>query len=289
MKRREMLLASGAAILGVSAFPMGWTVAADDKKKKVLYFTRSQGFEHSVVRSDGDKPSFSDKLLTELGAKHNIEVVCSKDGGLFDGDLDQFDALVFYASGDLTAKTPANKAPNDKPMSQKGKQRLLQAVADGKPFVGIHAATDAFRATGDKPSEYIAMLGGEFLGHGWQQEKATMSIASPNFPGVKGLSDFVLQEEWYVSKNLGKDLHVILVQETAGMKDKIYQRPPYPATWARMHGKGRVFYTSMGHREDVWTNSIFQQILLGGLSWALGRVNADVTPNIDRVTPKAIQ
>jgi hypothetical protein len=52
-----------------------------------------------------------------------------------------------------------------------------------------------------------------------------------------------------------------------------------------MHDKGRVFYTSMGHREDVWTNPLFQNILLGGLNWACGNVDADVTPNVETVCP----
>ena len=63
------------------------------------------------------------------------------------------------------------------------------------------------------------------------------------------------------------------------------RRELYPATWTRMHGKGRVFYTSMGHREDVWTNPVFQTILAGGISWALGEANADVTPNVEKVAP----
>jgi type 1 glutamine amidotransferase len=71
------------------------------------------------------------------------------------------------------------------------------------------------------------------------------------------------------------------------MEGPLDQRPPFPATWARMQGKGRVFYTSLGHREDVWTNDIFQKIVLGGLAWALGNVQADVTPNFRQVTPKA--
>ena len=70
---------------------------------------------------------------------------------------------------------------------------------------------------------------------------------------------------------------------------RCYDRPPFPATWARMHGKGRVFYTSLGHREEVWSSATFDQILLGGLSWALGRVEADITPNIDHVAPQANQ
>ena len=66
-----------------------------------------------------------------------------------------------------------------------------------------------------------------------------------------------------------------------------YARPPFPSTWARMQGKGRVFYTSMGHREDVWTSAEFQSSLLGGINWATGRVEADVTPNLAKVAPKA--
>jgi type 1 glutamine amidotransferase len=54
-----------------------------------------------------------------------------------------------------------------------------------------------------------------------------------------------------------------------------------------MHKKGRVFYTSMGHREDVWENPLFQQLLLGGIAWATGNVSADVTPNLSKVTPRA--
>ncbi len=61
------------------------------------------------------------------------------------------------------------------------------------------------------------------------------------------------------------------------------------ATWARKHGKGRVFFTAMGHREDVWTHATFQQILLGGIAWALGNVDADIPPNIKKATPQAGQ
>ncbi len=96
-------------------------------------------------------------------------------------------------------------------------------------------------------------------------------------------------EEWYVLKNLAKDLHVVLLQDTEGMTDPCYQRPPYPETWARLygHGQGRVFYTSLGHREDIWSNPKFQNLIVAGLAWVLRNVNADVTPNVDAVTPKA--
>jgi type 1 glutamine amidotransferase len=133
------------------------------------------------------------------------------------------------------------------------------------------------------------MIGGEFIAHGPQQE-ATMRISSPSFPGMESLGDsFRLMEESYSLKNFSRDLHVILTQETSGMRGDCYQRPPYPSTWARMHGKGRVFFTSMGHRENIWVDPPFQPIVLGGLAWVLGRVDIDVAPNIDEVTPAAHQ
>ena len=73
------------------------------------------------------------------------------------------------------------------------------------------------------------------------------------------------------------------------MKGDCYRRPNYPCTWARQHGAGRVFYSSLGHREDMWTNPFFQTIALGGFDWVLGNAPADVTPNIDKVTPQANQ
>ncbi len=283
MKRREMLAAGGAAVVGLSAFPFGWVSAAEKKKKKLLYFTRSAGFEHSVVRRKGDELAHSEKVLTEMCGKVGVEVVCSKDGSLFDGPLDKWDAIAFYTSGDLTKP---NKRKT-KPMTPQGKENLLEAIKAGKPFIGFHAATDSFRSGGIDP--YIEMIGAEFCGHGAQQ-KSVMKVASPKFPGVEGIGDgFEMLEEWYAFKKFNPKMRVILIQETGGMKGKLYQRPPFPATWAKMSGKGRVFYTSMGHREDVWTSDIFEKVVLGGLAWALGNAEADVTPNFEKVTPKGNQ
>ena len=117
-----------------------------------------------------------------------------------------------------------------------------------------------------------------------------MICTDPKFPGAAAAGEgFDMLEEWYSFKDYRDDLHVILVSETKDMKktggDSVYNRPPYPATWARKHGDGRVFYTSMGHREDVWTNDTFKSMLEGGLKWALKEVDADVTPNVEKVAP----
>ena len=290
MDRRDMLQATGAAVLVASAFPLHW-VAAEKKKQKILYFSRSAGFEHDAVKLKNGQPSISDRILTELGRRHSFEVVCTKDGRVFDGDLDQYDAIAFYTSGDLTKPNKA-KTP---PMSPEGKKKLLRTIAAGKGFIGFHAATDSFHSKGPRDQNqaevdpYIAMIGGEFIVHGAQQE-AIIRVASPNFPGVKQFGQAQkLKEEWYTLKNFAKDLHVILIEDNEGMKGDCYQRPPFPATWARMHHKGRVFYTSFGHRDDIWTNPLIQNIIGGGLAWTMDNVNVDVTPNIDKVTPKASQ
>jgi uncharacterized protein len=288
MNRRDMLLTVGAAAVGLSAFPLNLVAAATEKdaaekkRHKVLYFTRSAGFEHPPVIRKGGELSASEKLLTKWGKEAGLDVVCSKDGAVFDDDLDGFDAFIFYTSGDLTGEC-VHPQPGAA-MSPEGKKKLLAAIEAGKGFVGIHSATDSFRSKGVDP--YIAMLGAEFIVHGAQQ-KAAMEVVSPKFPGMEGLGkSFTLHEEWYTLFKFAKDLHVILVQETKGMKGAPYQRPPFPATWARMNGKGRVFYTSMGH-DVIWKNPTFHQVLMGGIAWALGDVEADLTPNIDRVTPEA--
>jgi type 1 glutamine amidotransferase len=284
MKRREMMLTAGAAALGLSVLPWDLLGAADSSKHKVLYFTRSAGFEHPPVIRQGNELSTSEKLLSQWGQQAGLQVVCSKDGAIFDGDLDPFDGFIFYTSGDLTGKCYSPQP--GQPMSSEGKKKFLAAIAAGKGFVGIHSATDTFCSPSIDP--YIAMIGAEFVTHGAQQE-ATMKVVSSEFAGMEGLGpSFQLHEEWYTMHKFADDLHVILVQETEGMAGEPYDRPPYPATWARMQDKGRVFYTSMGH-EHIWNNKTFRQVLMGGIAWSLRNRGDDVTPNIAQVTPHANQ
>src|SRR5256885_4105828 len=210
---------------------------------------------------------------------------------------DQFDAFVFYTTGYLT-KPGTDKQP---PMSEGDKAGLLEAIKNGKGFMALHCGSDTFHSRGHQKGElirdvnekgednfdpYIQMLGGEFIVHGAQQ-KSTLRCVDPKFPGAAGLKDATFPEEWYSLKNFAPDLHVILVQDTEGMQGNMYQRKPFPETWARMHGKGRVFFSSLGHREDVWKRQDFLDLLVGAMNWTTGRAEADVTPNIKEVTPEA--
>jgi type 1 glutamine amidotransferase len=257
-------------------------------------YTKSEGYQHDVVkRGPNNKLSLAEQIITDLGDKHGFDVTCTKDGRVFlPQTLKKYDAFFFETQGDLT-KLGVDQEP---PMLPEGKKTLLQAIAGGKGFVGCHCASDTFHSAGprnrnqpaDKRDPYIAMLGGEFIVHGAQQ-KAWMRVVDHHFPGAQKLKNFELMEEWYSLKNFAPDIHVVLVQDTQGMQGHDYQRPNYPAAWARKHHKGKVFFTSMGHRDDVWKNPLFQQLLLGGLNWAVGNVKADIPPNLDKAAPKAAE
>ncbi len=284
MNRRQILIASGAALLGPAA--MGRLFAAEQgATKKVLFFTKSSGFQHSAIARKGDEPAHAEKILKEAGEKHGFEVTCSKDGRLFDPDkIGQWDAFVFYTTGDLT-KPGTDKQP---PISEDGLKAFFDRIRSGKAgFVGVHSATDTFgdhRGMGcDDP--YIQMIGGHFNGHGAQQE-TELTVTDPNFPGAKELPiTFKITDEWYSQKCQPDDLHVIIKHNTKTLKGGDYERPDYPQTWAKKYGDGRVFHTSMGHREDVWTNPMFQGLVLGALAWASGKVDAEIPPNTSEVTP----
>lgn len=271
--------------------------SAAPKLKRILFFSKSSGYEHSVIKRNGDELSYAEKILKELGSKNNIEFTFTKDGTVFTREnIAKYDAFFFYTTGDLTEEGK-DKNP---PMSKEGKAAFLQAIKDGKGFIGTHSATDTFHSPGNKEhgearyqadgenaDPYVKMIGAEFIKHG-EQQTSRMIVADKKFPGLSAVkSDFGPMEEWYSLKNFATNLHVLLIQDTSTMKNNMYQRPPYPATWVRMHGKGRVFYTSMGHRDDVWTNPIFQEVLVGGMKWAVRSVDANVTPNINKVTPQA--
>lgn len=295
MKSYPKIFAAGLLTLALS-LPL---ISAEPLR--VLYFTKSAGWEHSAIKRTDGKPSYSENVLSSLAAKHDLVFTFSKDGSLFSPEyLAKFDVIMFYTSGDLlSVGTDGQPA-----MTPAGKQALFDAVAGGKGFVAVHSASDTFHTNehgggnnpireprfvnyGDKSDPYIKFLGGEFIQHGAQQV-AKARVIDPSFPGFKEVGAALeVQEEWYSLKEFAADDHVLLVMDTAGMKGSQYERPSYPLAWARNVGKGRVWFNAMGHREDVWDNPKYQAILIGGIEWAGGRVKAEVKPNLAEVAPGA--
>jgi hypothetical protein len=280
--RRQFLQATALAGAGL-ALPKELLAA---KKKSVLIFTKSSGFEHEVIKVTAGRPSILEQAVKTLGEQHGFEITATKDGRVFDSPdfRKKYSAVVFFTTLDLT-KTGTDGNP---PMSPAGKQALLDAIHSGLGFVGVHAAADTFHtqpdpedlsnryiAHGENSDPYLRMLGGEFILHGRSPRLQAANLTSPvNFT-----------EEWYSLKDFAPDLHVILALDTAGMTGEPYQRAPYPATWARMHGKGRVFYTAMGDRPENWSNTFFLNLLGGGIRWSIGNAKATLDKNLAQATP----
>ncbi len=327
LNRRQILKASALAGAGLALAPFLNTSALAQSpatpRKKVLFFTKSSGFQHSAITRDEKNPdrlAYAEEILTNLGAKSGFDVTCSKDGTIFTPEnIQSFDLFVFYTTGDLTKDSDkfatrkngegktipdTDRILHKEPaMPPGGKEAFLEAIRQGKGFIGFHSAADTFHSPkhvrgevnllrdvnekgGDAFDPYIVMLGGEFIIHG-KQQNATLKAFDSKFPGAAAFDGASFTEEWYSLKNFAPDLHVILAQDSTGMEGKMYERPLFPETWTRMHGKGRVFYTSMGHREDVWLKPEFLNLIVSALKWTTGQVDADVTSNIKSATPNA--
>ncbi|PYU39590.1 MAG: ThuA domain-containing protein [Acidobacteria bacterium] len=268
------------------------------KSKAVLVFTKSSGWEHDVVKRVGGKPSIVDDVVNDMGNKYGFKVGVTKDGRIFDSkEFHSYAAVLFFTTGDLTTLGTDGKPP----MTPQGKQTLLEAVQKGMGFVGVHAASDTFHtqpdppdlsnryiAHGDQEDPYLRMLGGEFIVHGREPrlQDANLIVHDPKFPGLEGVtSPASFNEEWYSLKDFVPDLHVILTLDTHDMKGECYQRAPYPVTWARSHGKGRLFYTAMGDRPENWKNEFFLNLLAGGIRWTIGDASAQLDRNLKQAAP----
>jgi type 1 glutamine amidotransferase len=171
---------------------------------------------------------------------------------------------------------------------------FLKWIESGKGFVGIHAATDTFHSRGDGVDPYIKMIGGEFKTHGAQVEVDVIN-QDPKFPACTMWGDnFKIFDEIYQFKNFERPkIHGLLTMD----KHPNDKTPgDYPVSWCKKYGQGRVVYTSLGHREDVWDPNWkerngsrkdapelaekYQQHLLGGILWALGLEEGDATPQV---------
>jgi type 1 glutamine amidotransferase len=146
---------------------------------------------------------------------------------------------------------------------------FLAWIAAGKAFLGAHSASDTYH---DSP-EYLAMIGGEFDTHGAVVE-AEIRVNDAGNPAVAHLAPrFRMTDEWYRFKSRGAGLNVLLSFDrvpTDGVGTP-GAAADLPLAWQKMHGSGRVFYTALGHRSEVWEDPRFRTHLREAIRWALVR------------------
>ncbi len=158
--------------------------------------------------------------------------------------LSGYDVVIVYTQGGELAAA-----------QEKG---LCDWVEQGGAFVGIHCADDSWVEN----ERYMEMIGTQFTGHGPVTEFKA-SIADPDHEITRSLSEFTIVDEFYIiKKRTEADLHWVLKGS--------WHHEDQPLAYVREYGKGRVFYTALGHDERAFRNPGFQQLIHRGIWWATG-------------------
>jgi type 1 glutamine amidotransferase len=237
--------------------------AAPAPPPRVLVYTVSAGYEHDVARRPEDgRLSIVEQALVQVAARtREIDAVVTRDADWFAPErLAQVDVVFFFTTGDL-------------PLDEAQRKALLAFVQDGGGFAGAHCAADTFYGF----PAYAEMLGGTFDGHPWNEEVG-VRVEDPMHPATRHLgASFAIADEIYQFRAPydRERLHVLLSLDprSVDLEHPEVRRSDgdFALAWCRSFGKGRVFYTALGHRPEVWADRRFQDHLVGGLVWAAGR------------------
>ena len=197
--------------------------------------------------------------------------------------LKNYDAIAFVST---TGNLPI---PDEK--------AFLDWVAAGHPVIALHAAADR-GATSDEQMEMLSG-GARFAGHpGNGNLPRRVYTVDAKHPATKDWPDGVsIVEEYYQFYHMGPSGRIAGVDwdKVHSLLDMDYEGTRVAVAWTKMYGKGRVFYTSLGHRDDVvlpnvtnldygyekengnWIALAYQKHLLEGIRWALGFTEGDTT------------
>ena len=236
--------------------------------KHVLVIGETKGFEHdsvpdamAAVYNMGEQSGLWDTTL-----RTDTELLTKKDLRQRNGkNLDYFDLIVFSSTtGELD-------------MDDSQKADMMSFIHDdGKGFVGIHAALD----TNYKWPEYGEMIGGWFNEHPWMTFNAPIVNEQPDNPIVRHFpKEFVKYDEIYQPKEWSRDKVNVLLSLDPNKLD--YNNPrihrtdhDFAVAWCKMYGKGRVFYSTLGHTEEAWHDPDIRKMYFEAIRWALGMTEA---------------
>jgi len=178
-------------------------------------------------------------------------------------NLLDFDAILFFGVREIEL-TPEQRSD------------LMSFVKeDGKGFVVVHSGITAFLSW----PEFGEMLGGRFDEHPWNVTTAKIVVEDPGFPAMKGFpSSLLLRDEHYQLKAFSRQNVQVLATldpSSLDLKAPLVHRTDgdFPVAWAKTYGKGRVFYSTLGHLPEVWDNPAIQRMYFEALRWALRLVD----------------
>lgn len=236
--------------------------APPQARKKVLAIGEEKGYRHEAVTH---ALTTIERLGRESGLwdtyiRTDTEALTKKKLEYNAKNLNDFDAVVFYTGGTLE-------------MDDQQKKDFLSFIHDdGKGFVGIHSAAITFTSW----PEYGEMIGGYYDEHPWGTFDAPIIVEDPAFPGMEQWPrSFTIKDEIYQIKNFSRDrCHVLMRLDAAKLNlenPRVHrQDKDFAVAWTKMYGKGRVYYSTLGHVEENWDDPSFQKMYAGAIKWALG-------------------
>ena len=251
------------------------------KARKVLIFSKTNGFRHGSIATGA-------KSLAMLGEKTGAyTAVHSEDDSMFEADkLKEFDAVIMLnTTGELfrPRRLPKDAAQKKAALEREErlKKNLVDFVKSGKGLAGTHSGTDTYKNWKD----YNDMMGGAFAGHPWHSLVPIKNlepghVVNKCFEG-KGFS---VKDEIYqfrLNTALATDRRMLLSLDGSKMnlKRNDGRKEFYPISWVSTYGKGRTFYCSLGHRNEIYYNPVVLQHYLAGFQYALGDLEADGSPS----------
>lgn len=224
------------------------------KNIKVLVYTKNgKGYVHEN-RASGTS------AIQQLGKQYGFSVDVSDDPASFtDANLKQYALLIF------------NNTNNEVFDNDDQKVAFMRYVQAGGGFVGIHSATGTERQW----LWFKRLIGASFLRHA-KHQPFTEIIIDPSHPSTSFLPKlWKRDDECYFFKEYNPDIHVLVVHDLMPLDDK--DKPTYyggissPSVWCHEFDGGRQWYTSLGHDSTTYQTPEFQQHLMGGIMWVIGK------------------
>jgi type 1 glutamine amidotransferase len=239
-------------------------------RKRLLAIGEEKGYRHEAV---SHALSTLERLGRESGLwdtviRTDTEPLTKKKLEYNAKNLNDFDAVLFYTGGTLE-------------LDDQQKADFLSFIHDdGKGFIGVHSATITFT----KWPEYGEMLGGYFDEHPWNTFDAPILVDDPAFPGMQKFAPtFTLKDEIYQVKAFSRENTRVLMRLDSSKLElnnpRVHRADrDFAVTWARTYGKGRVFYSTLGHVVENWDRPDVQNMYVEAIKWAMGITSADATP-----------
>ena len=249
--------------------------ATPKKPRKLLVFDRQGIFNGKQYGGHASIPH-ANLAVQLMGEKTGAftATLSSEPGAISAANLQQYDALYLNNTVGDVFDTPEMRAA------------LVAFVARGGGVVGNHGASVA----SPQWTEFGEILGATGASHREPTEKATINIEDPAHPLMLAFDGkpFEYVDEFYrLAAPYSRDKVRVLLSIDPVVTDMMQGRcfgqclrndNDYPVAWVRQHGKARVFYTSLGHNPDVFWDTRMLTMLLAGIQYALGDLDADATP-----------